>query len=60
MMSMRGSPVYVEGQSRSAKNENLIPLPIENGQTLMIPADYPEVQPLLQSLIQNCMKLMNK
>lgn len=60
LMSMQGSPVYVGGRSRSTKNENLIPLPIGNGQTLMVPADNPEVQPLLQSLIQNCMKLMNK
>jgi len=60
LMSMQGSPVYVGGRSRSTKNENLIPLPIGNGQTLMVPADNPEVQPLLQSLIQNCMKLMKK
>jgi len=60
LMSMQGSPVYVGGRSRSTKNENLIPLPIGNGQTLMVPADNPEVQPLLQSLLQKCMKLMNK
>lgn len=60
LMSMQGSPVYVGGKSKSVKNDNLIPLPIGNGQTLMVPADNPEVQPLLQSLIKNCMKIMNK
>jgi len=60
LMSMQGSPVYVGGRSRSTKNENLIPVPIGNGQTLMVPADNPEVQPLIQSLIQSCMNIMNK
>jgi len=60
LMSMQGSPVYVGGRSRSTKNENLIPLPIGNGQTLMVPADNPEVQPLIQSLIKSCMNIMQK
>jgi len=60
LMSMQGSPVYVGARSKSVKNENLIPVPIGNGQTLMVPADNPEVQPLIQALIKNCMKIMNK
>jgi len=62
LMSMQGSPVYVGGggRGRSTKNENLIPVPIGNGQTLMVPADNPEVQPMIQALIKSCMNLMNK
>jgi len=60
LMSMQGSPVYVGARSKSVKNENLIPVPIGNGQTLMVPADNPEVQPLIQALIKNCMQIMNK
>lgn len=66
LVSMNGSPVYVgnaggsRGGAAAKKNENLIPLPIGNGQTLMVPADNPDVQPLIQSLINNCMKMMGK
>lgn len=61
LVSMNGSPVYVGNRGGVAvkKNENLIPLPIGNGKTLMVPADNPDVQPLIQSLINNCMKMMN-
>ena len=59
LVSMNGSPVYVGGRGK-AKNDNLIPVPIGNGQTLVIPADNPEVQPLIQDLIRNCMSIMNK
>ena len=60
LVSMNGSPVYVGGRAGSRKNENLIPLPIGGGQTLMVPSDNPEIQPLLQSLISSCMNIMNK
>ena len=59
LVSMNGSPVYVGGRAK-AKNDNMIPVPIGNGQTLVIPADNPEVQPLIQELIKNCMSIMNK
>jgi len=59
LVSINGSPVYV-GSRAKAKNDNLIPVPIGNGQTLVIPADNPEVQPLIQDLIRNCMNIMNK
>lgn len=60
LVSMNGSPVYVGGKGKSAKNENLIPLPLGNGKTLMVPADNPEVQPLVQNLIKSCMTLMGQ
>lgn len=59
LVSMNGSPVYVGGRAK-AKNDNMIPVPIGNGQTLVIPADNPEVQPLIQELIKNCMSVVNK
>lgn len=59
LVSMNGSPVYVGGRAK-AKNDNMIPVPIGNGQTLVIPADNPEVQPLIQELIKNCMNVVNK
>ena len=58
LVSMNGSPVYVGGRAK-AKNDNMIPVPIGNGQTLVIPADNPEVQPLIQELVRNCMNIMN-
>merc|ERR1711962_757018 len=61
LVSMDGSPVYVGGRGGSrSKNENLIPVPIGNGKTLMVPSDDPEVQPIIQKLIKSCMNSMNK
>jgi len=61
LVSMDGSPVYVGGRGGSrSKNENLIPVPIGNGKTLMVPSDDPDVQPIIQKLIKNCMNSMNK
>ena len=57
LVSMCGSPVYVPGRGGSrAKNDNLIPVPIGGGSTMMVPTDNPEVQ----KLIKNCMKMMAK
>lgn len=59
LISMNGSPVYVGAGgrgNRSSKNDNMIPLPIGGGKTLMVPADNPEVQPLVQKLISSCLK----
>lgn len=61
LVSMNGSPVYVGGKgSRTSKEENFIPLPIGDGQTLVVPADNPEVQPLIQKLINSCLSMVNK
>merc|ERR1711962_1809675 len=61
LVSMDGSPVYVGGRGGSrSKNENLIAVPIGNGQTLMVPSDDPEVQPIIQKLIKSCMNSMDK
>lgn len=59
LMSMNGSPVYV-AKKTSKNKDNLIPVPLGDGKTLMVPADNPEVQPLLQGLIKSCMSIMNK
>jgi len=59
LVSMDGSPVYVGGGSRS-KNENLIPVPLGDGRTLMVPSDDPDVQPIIQKLIENSLNSMNK
>ena len=61
LVSFNGSPVYV-GKGRRAKKEdnNLIPIPIGNGKTLMVPADNPDVQPIIQNLISSCMNIMKK
>ncbi len=60
LVSLNGSPVYVGGRGARAKNENLIPVPIGDGKTLMVPADNPDVQPMIQNLISTCMNLMSK
>jgi len=62
LMSMNGSPVYIGGGSRGRKNDqqHLIPIPVGNGKTLMIPADNPDVQPIIQNLISSCMNIMSK
>ena len=61
LVSMDGSPVYVGGRGGSrSKNENLIPVPIGNGKTLMVPSDDPDVQPIIQKLIKSCINSMNK
>ena len=58
---MNGSPVYVGGRGASrAKNENLIPVPIGNGKTLMVPSDDPSIQPIIQKLKESCMNIMSK
>jgi len=58
LVSMNGSPVYVAKGKAKAK-DNVIPLPIGGGKTLIVPADNPEVQPYLQKLIKTCMGIMN-
>ena len=61
LVSMNGSPVYVGGRGNSrAKNDNLIPVPIGGGSTMMVPTDDPSVQPIIQKLIKNCMNMMTK
>lgn len=63
LISMNGSPVYVGAGrgGRTSNKDNMIPLPIGDGKTLMVPADNPEVQPLVQQLIKNCLdKATNK
>ena len=58
---MNGSPVYVGGRGASrAKNENLIPVPMGNGKTLMVPSDDPSIQPIIQKLKESCMNIMSK
>ena len=58
---MNGSPVYVGGRGASrAKNENLIPVPIGDGKTLMVPSDDPSIQPIIQKLRESCMNIMSK
>ena len=57
LVSMNGSPVYVPRGKK--KDQNLIPIPIGNGKTLMVPADNPEIQPMIQNLISSCMNIMN-
>ena len=59
LVSMNGSPVYVQKKTSKSKN-NLIPVPLGDGKTLMVPADNPEVQPMLQNLIKSCMNIMNR
>jgi hypothetical protein len=56
LVSMNGSPVYIGGRKGKGNDNNVIPLPLGNGNTLMVPADNPQVQ----NLIQSCMSLMNK
>ena len=60
LLSMNGSPVYVGGRGAKAKKENLIPVPIGEGKTLMVPADNPDVQPIIQKLISSCLNIMSK
>ena len=68
LVSMQGSPVYIGGGARGgggkskSKQDNgkMIPIPIGDGKTLMVPADNPEVQPVLQKLIQTSMNIMNR
>jgi len=61
LVSMNGSPVYVGGRGASrAKNENLIPVPIGDGKTLMVPSDDPSIQPIIQKLKESCMNIMGK
>ena len=61
LVSMNGSPVYVAGRGSSrAKNDNLIPVPIGGGSTMMVPTDDPSVQPIIQKLIKNCMNMAKK
>ena len=60
LLSMNGSPVYVGGRGAKAKKENLIPVPIGDGKTLMVPADNPDVQPIIQKLINSCLNIMGK
>ena len=63
LVSLQGSPVYIgaRGARKSkAQRDNVIPVPIGEGKTLMIPADDPEVQPMLQKLIQKSMDIMNR
>merc|ERR1711981_1242658 len=59
LVSINGSPVYVQKKTSKSKN-NLIPVPLGDGKTLMVPADNPEVQPMLQNLIKSCMNIMNR
>ena len=59
LVSMHGSPVYVpKGKSKS--KDNMIPVPLGNGKTLVLPMDNPEVQPILQNLIKSCMRIMDQ
>jgi len=61
LVSMDGSPVYVGGRGGSrSKNENLIPVPIGDGKTLMVPSDDPQVQPIIQKLIKSCLNGVDK
>lgn len=61
LVSMDGSPVYVGGRGGPhSKNGNLIPVPIGNGKTLMVPSDDPDVQPIIQKLIKSCMNSVDK
>ena len=59
LVSMNGSPVYV-ARGKSKTKDNMIPVPLGNGKTLVVPADNPEVQPILQKLINSCMSIMNR
>ena len=54
LVSMQGSPVYVPTKGKSKQKENMIPVPLGNGKTLMVPMDNPKVQPILQNLIKSC------
>jgi hypothetical protein len=60
LVSMNGSPVYIGGKKGKGNDNNVIPLPLGNGQTLVVPADNPEVQPMIQNLIASCMAIMNR
>ena len=59
LVSMQGSPVYVP-KGKSKQQGNMIPVPLGNGKTLVVPADNPEVQPILQNLIRSCMRIMDQ
>ena len=59
LVSMHGSPVYVP-KGKSKPKDNMIPVPLGNGKTLVVPADNPEVQPILQNLIRSCMRIMDQ
>lgn len=58
LISMNGSPVYVGARGGTKPKENMIPLPIGDGKTLMVPADNPDVQPLLKKIINKCLTSM--
>ena len=63
LVSMNGSPVYIGsrgGGKSKANQKNVIPIPVGEGKTLMVPADDPEVQPMLQRLIQKSIDIMNR
>jgi len=59
LVSMHGSPVYVP-KGKSKPKDNMIPVPLGNGKTLVLPMDNPEVQPILQNLIKSCMRIMDQ
>ena len=60
LVSMHGSPVYVPAKGKSKSKDNMIPVPLGNGKTLVVPADNPEVQPILQKLIKSCMRIIDQ
>jgi len=60
LVSMQGSPVYVPKAGKSKQKDNMIPVPLGNGKTLMVPTDNPDVQPILQNLIKSCMRIMDQ
>ncbi len=62
LVSVNGSPVYIgsRGGKSKAAQDKMIPIPLGNGKTIMVPADDPEVQPLLQKLVETSMDIMNR
>lgn len=66
LVSLNGSPVYIGPAARGGRgakvkgNDNMMPVPLGGGKTLMVPTDAPEVQPLVQQLVQSCMTMIRQ
>ena len=54
LFSLNGSPVQI--MPNQTQNEDVIPIPLANGSTILVPVDHPDIQPHVEALKKSCLK----
>ena len=56
LFSLNGSPVQI--MPNQTQNEDVIPIPLANGSTILVPVDHSDIQPHVEALKKSCLKFV--